>query len=142
MDDGAEDQRPPLPTVERTLQLILGRLDSFPAERLARIETQFQQLKSLLEEESQSRRSLDQELRRLAKEFQEMLDTRIDRAFCDCRRDRDLRLGHLSERVDSIQIQRSEERSLNVRMKVALFGAITAFAVSIMNAVINIVFHK
>ncbi len=135
------DQEPRQST-DQMLQLILGRLDRFPAERLVRMETELQQLRSLLEDEVSSRKGLAEDLQRVAREFGETMDKRMDRAFADCRQDRDLRLACLADRIAAMQCQDREERTHNVKMKVAVFSAVSAFVISIVNAVIGILARR
>ncbi len=142
MDDELTRQGEPRPTTDQMLQLILGRLDRFPVERFVRMETELQQLRGVLEEESRNRKGLGEELQRMAREFGETMDKRMDRAFADCRQDRDLRLARITDRINTIQSRENEERSMSAKMKVAVFTAISAFVISIVNAVISIVARK
>jgi len=124
------------------LQLILVRLDRFPAERLVRMESDLKNLKALLEDEISSRKKLNAELGDLSKNIQTMIEQRVDRALSDCRQDRDLRIGHLAERIDGIQGQDQEQRTMNLRMKIAILGAISAFVISIFNAFVGLLSHN
>lgn len=124
--------------IEHALQLILGRLDRFPVERFVRMEAELQQLRAMLEEECANRKALTEQMHEMAREFQETVDRKMDRALGDCRQDRDLRLTLLSDRIDAIQIQEREERSMNVKLKLALLSAACAFVISMINAVISL----
>jgi hypothetical protein len=106
------------------------------------MEADLQNLRSFLEEESDSRKGLAEELHAVTREIQETIDKRMDRALSDCREDRDLRLAHLADRIEAVQHQGQEARTLNMRMKIAVFSAICAFAVSIVNAMISLLAHK
>jgi hypothetical protein len=135
--DASPDREPGLST-DQKFQLILEQLRN-PTERQVKLESEVHQIRSLLEEEVSSRKDLSGELQRLAREFGETMDRRMDRAFKDCREDRDLRLSHLAERVSTIQCLDREERSHSVKMRIAVFSAISALVISILNAVIGIV---
>jgi hypothetical protein len=124
--------------IEQTLQLILNRLDRFPAERFVRMEAELQQLRAMLEEESESRKALTEQMHQMAREFQETVDKKMDRAFGDCRQDRDLRLARFADRLDSMQEREREERSMNVKLKLALLSAACAFVISMINAIISL----
>lgn len=142
MDDDLSLERSPRLTTDQMLQMILGRLERFPVERFVKMETELQQLRVVLEEESRSRKGLGEDLQRMAREFGETMDKRIDRAFTDCRQDRDLRLTHIGDRISAIQSRDNEERSAGVRMKIAIFTAVSAFVISIVNAVINLLARR
>lgn len=129
-------------TVEQTLQLIVTRLDRFPVERFVRMEAEIQQLREVLEQECANRKSLAHEMHQMAREFQESVDKKIDRALDDNRKDRDLRLGHLNERIDSIKSQSHQERALSAKMKLALFSGACALIVSVLNAVLEMISRK
>lgn len=142
MDDDLSRERDPRLSTEQMLQTILGRLERFPVERFVRMETELQQLRGVLEEESRSRKLLGDELRCVAREFGETMDKRMDRAFADCRQDRDLRLTHMGDRINAIQSRGGEEREAGVRMKIAVFTAVSALAISIVNAIINLLARR
>ncbi len=129
-------------SVEQMLRLILSHLQGFPVERFVRMETDLQNLKSLLQEESKSRKVLAEELHGLTLGLQETIDKRMDRAFDDCRQDRDLRLTHLGDRIESMQGQGQQERAFGIRMKIAMFGAGSAVVISAVNAMINLFVRK
>jgi hypothetical protein len=128
--------------MQQTLELIVTRLERFPVERFVRMEAELQQLRSMLEQECVNRKNLAEEMHRMAREFQENVDKKVDRAIGDCCEDRDLRLEHLGERIDSIRLQSHQERALGVKMKMALVSGACALIVSVLNAVIGIISHK
>ena len=142
MDDDHIPQTDSRLTTDQMLQMILGRLERFPVERFVKMEAELQQLRSLLLEEIRSRKGLGEDLQRLAREFGDTVDKRIDRAFSDCRQDRDLRLGHICERIEAVQARETEDRSMSSRMRLAVFSAVAALVISLVNAVINLLVRK
>jgi hypothetical protein len=129
-------------TTDQMLQMILGRLERFPAERFVKMETELQQLRALLLEEIRSRKGLGVDLQRLAREFGEMVDKRIDRGFADCRQDRDLRLSHISERIETVKAREDEDRTMSLRMRLAIFSALAAFLISLINSFIYLLVRR
>ena len=142
MEEDMPPGRMPRPSTQQMLEFILTRLERFPAEGLVRMEAELQNLRRFLEEESASRKGLGDELHGFIREMQETIDKRMDRALTDCRQDRDLRLTHLSDQLDTIRVRDQQERTLSARMKIAVFGAIAAFVISIVNAAIHLLFRK
>ena len=141
MEDGLCAPTPRM-TTDQMLQLILGRLERFPVERFVRMEAELQQLRQLLEDEIQNRKNLAQDLQRITKEFGDTLDKRIDRAFRDCREDRDVRLAHVGDQIRSITTKDNEERDVRVRVRIATLSAVFAFVISIVNAIIYVLFRR
>ncbi|MHC4984218.1 MAG: hypothetical protein ACYTF6_13760, partial [Planctomycetota bacterium] len=89
-----------------------------------------------------SYRQLAEQIHRQSVGLHEAIEKQLDRAFRTCQRDRDLRLGRLSDRIETVQEQTRDERKVRGKLRLALLGAGCALIVSLFGAVMNWLLRK
>ena len=125
------------PGMSILLERILARLDSFPLERFAQMETEIHHLKAMAAEDVEVRCRLSDELRKLSMGLHDAIESQLDRSFDACKEDRDLHLQRMSDRVTAIEGTHSIQRQWGDRVKVVLISAGCASLVSAITAVVN-----
>jgi len=134
---GPSGESSPGASLEQQLAQVLARLDGFPLERFARMEAELRQLKAMVREEAGNNRRLAEESHRLAVGLHEAIQRQLDRAFTACQRERNQHVGRLSDRIESVEQRWREERSVSIRLKLAMIGAGSALAVSLAAILLN-----